>query len=257
MKKRNLLDAAMFFVVFMLIQIAVQAVVMLVWHADALSSMPNIVSALAASVLTVALFAWRKWTPYDGTYINTRPWAAMFWVACLAVGCMAPVSFASEELGLRLSPEYERLFAGLMGSDLGFLAVGVLAPLAEEMVFRGAVLRTLDAAFGRRFRWLAVVASALLFAVAHGNMAQGFSAFVLGLVLGWMYVRTGSIVPGVVFHWVNNSIAVFIFRLMPGASSMTLTEFFDGDMKRVGAMMCFSLMVAGAAAYQLHFRLRR
>ena len=257
MERRKLLDAAVFFIVFIGIQFVVQLAAMLVCHGGKLTATANIIAALVSSVLTIGLFAWRKWTPYDGSYINTRPWATLFWVACLAVGCMAPVSFASEELGLRLSSDYEQLFASLMGSDFGFLAVGILAPVAEEMVFRGALLRCLDEALGRRLRWVAVAMSALLFAVAHGNMAQGFSAFVLGLVLGWMYVRTGSIVPGVVFHWVNNSIAVFIFRLMPSAASLTLTEFYGGDMKRVAAMLCFSLMVAGAAFYQLHLRLRR
>lgn len=257
MKRRELLDALFYLLAFAGIQCLVTLVAVLVCQTHDFTPMVTIVVSLVSSAATIGLFAWRKWTPYDGSYINTRPWATLFWVACLAVGCMAPVSFATEELGFRLSPDEERLLGGLMNHDLGFLAVGILAPLAEEMVFRGAILRCLDNVLGARLRWAAIVVSALLFGVVHGNMAQGFGAFVLGIALGWMYLRTGSIVPGVVFHWVNNSIAVFVYRLMPGAADLTLTEFYGGDMKRVAAVLCFSLMVAGAAVYQLNLRLRR
>lgn len=154
-----------------------------------------------------------------------------------------------------LPENYNELFKSMMGHDLGFLAIGILAPLAEEMVFRGAILRTLLSAFGKQRRWLAIGITALLFAVIHGNLAQGFGAFFLGLLIGWMYYRTGSIVPGVVFHWVNNSIAVILYRIAPQFADMTLTEYFQHDTLRIGLCMLFSLMIFGASLYQLRIRL--
>lgn len=252
---RRLLDTAWYLVVFIIIEFGVSAISAFFCQTHDITSTVQIVTALAGSVLTIALFAWRRWSPYSGAYINTRPWFTLFWVACLAVGLMMPVAYATELLHFSAPDDLNKLFAGMMSHDLGFIAIGIVGPLAEEMVFRGAILRTLNEMLGHRLRWVAIAVSALLFAVVHGNMAQGFAAFLLGLALGWMYVRTGSIVPGVVFHWVNNSIVVLVFRLMPGTANMTLTEFYGGDMRRIAATICFSLMIAGAAIYQLHWRL--
>lgn len=176
-------------------------------------------------------------------------------MVCIAIGCIAPTSLATELLHIDLPENYNELFKSMMGHDLGFLAIGILAPLAEEMVFRGAILRTLLSAFGKQRRWLAIGITALLFAVIHGNLAQGFGAFFLGLLIGWMYYRTGSIVPGVVFHWVNNSIAVILYRIAPQFADMTLTEYFQHDTLRISLCLLFSLMIFGASLYQLRIRL--
>ena len=57
----------------------------------------------------------------------------------------------------------------LMSSYWGYLAIGLLAPLAEEVVFRGAVLRSLLA---QMKPWTAIAISALLFSIVHMNPAQ-------------------------------------------------------------------------------------
>ena len=151
---------------------------------------------------------------------------------------------------------YKQMFKGMMHNDFGFIAVGVLVPIAEEMVFRGAILRRLLDLTGNEKRWIAIVTSAALFGLVHGNMLQGLNAFALGLLLGWMYVRTRSIVPGVVMHLTNNSLSYIMYRMYPGADDMTLREFYGGDMTRVWLSVIFSLMIFGAALYQLNMRLK-
>jgi len=92
-------------------------------------------------------------------------------------------------------------------SPVGLMAVGVLGPFAEELLFRGAVLPSLlnwDRISGKP--WLAIVFSAALFCLAHLNPAQMPFAFMLGLLLGWLYYRTGSLLPGLVIHVINNSL---------------------------------------------------
>jgi uncharacterized protein len=253
--KRTFLDAALYLVVFLAIQAVVQIVAMLVCHTQVLSPAATTIATLISSVLAIALFAWRKWTPCHGDYINTRPWDVAAWAALLAVGLMTPVSYISDLLHAEMPDNFQQLFNGIMSNDLGFVTVGVVAPIAEEMVFRGAILRRLNDTLGHRLRWLSIAITALLFAVVHGNWVQGIGAFLTGLALGWVYVRTRSIVPGIIIHWVNNSIAVFLYRLMPGAANMTLTEYFNGDMKRVAMMLVCSLMIACAAIYQLNLRM--
>ena len=255
--KRIFFEPVWYLVVFLLVQLLVTLPAVIFCGKNGMTPTWSVSVALVSNLLVIALFAWRRWTPYDGDYINTRPWFTLFWVACLTVGCMIPVQYLSELLGITMSEEYTKLFAGIMEHNLGFLAVGVVAPMAEEMVFRGAILRSLNSILGHRLRWVAIVVSALLFALVHGNMAQGFGAFLMGLLLGWMYIRTGSIVPGVVFHWVNNSIAVMMYRALPQSADMTLVEFFNGNMKNVALAVVFSLMIFGAALYQLSWRLKK
>lgn len=77
-----------------------------------------------------------------------------------------------------------------------FLIVGLLAPLMEEVLFRFILLRRL-LPYGRTF---GVVASALLFSLFHGNFYQFGYAFAVGLALGYITVRTGSILHAAVMH---------------------------------------------------------
>lgn len=257
MKKRTLFDIALYLFAFLGIQAVVIVALMIVSGKHNLTPTTTTLTTLISSALTIALFQWRRWTPCTGEYINTRPWFTLFWVVCLAVGTMAPLSYLTELLGITLSDEYTLFFKGIMGHDLGFLAIGIVAPVAEEYVFRGAILRVLADALGKRGRWAAIATSAVLFAIVHGNMAQGLGALIIGLILGWMYVRTGSIVPGVVLHWVNNSVAVFLYRLMPQSADMQFADFFGGDMKRVALAIVFSLMIVGASLFQLNMRLEK
>jgi len=146
-------------------------------------------------------------------------------------------------------------FRLIMGNHLGYVALCLLAPFVEEMVFRGAILRALLA--GVKSRWVAIFVSALLFALVHLNPAQMPHAFLIGILLGWMYQRTGSILPGVVLHWMNNTVAYAITVLMPQAEDLTLTQLFGGDVVRVLLAMAFSLCILLPAVFQLNLRMRR
>lgn len=254
--RKTFLDVALYFVAFVLIQIVVSLVAMLAFKGANNAATVNVVVTIVSSVLAIGLFAWRKWSPLNGDYINTRPWFTLFWVVCLSVGSIAPLSYVSELADLKLPSQYEQLFSGIMAHNFGYLAVGVLAPIAEEMVFRGAMLRRLAEFAGYRRRWTVIALTALLFGLSHGNMAQGMNAFLVGLLLGWMYVRTGSIVPGVVFHLTNNTIAFVLYRVMPQTANLTITEYFHGDMKYIAILLVSSLMIFFAALYQLNYRLQ-
>ena len=76
----------------------------------------------------------------------------------------------------------------------------MLAPAAEELVFRGAVQR-LARPLGRKN---AVLLQAVLFALQHGSPAAAAWALVCGLGLGWLADRTGRVWPGMLLHTLNN-----------------------------------------------------
>lgn len=82
-----------------------------------------------------------------------------------------------------------------------FLYVGLGAPISEEILFRGLILRSLEP-FGKKFT---IFASALLFGMFHGNLVQAPYAFAVGLVLGYVALEY-SIIWAMVLHMFNNLI---------------------------------------------------
>jgi membrane protease YdiL (CAAX protease family) len=85
------------------------------------------------------------------------------------------------------------------------LVFAVLPAVCEELAFRGFILTGLR----RRFRTgTAVVISSFLFALSHMNVFQFLPSFVLGLVLGVLAVRAGSVLPGMAYHLVHNGLLI-------------------------------------------------
>ncbi|MSU51496.1 MAG: glutamate-5-semialdehyde dehydrogenase [Opitutus sp.] len=98
-----------------------------------------------------------------------------------------------------LAPSLERL---VEAAWLGPILAVVIAPLTEEVVFRGLILRGL---LGRWRPWAAILTSAVLFSAMHFNPAQIPVSLGLGIVLGWVYARTRSLGLCVLGHAINNS----------------------------------------------------
>ena len=90
--------------------------------------------------------------------------------------------------------------------------VGVVVPIGEELFFRGLVFGALRRRLNRH---LAAVLSALFFTAAHLDPAATLPILLLGLVLAYTYEYTGSLVPGMVAHGVNNLAALLVFYQGP------------------------------------------
>ncbi len=86
-----------------------------------------------------------------------------------------------------------------------FIYSAIIPALVEELLFRGTICRVLTV-YGKG---TAVVASAALFALMHSNVEQLFYTFVAGLLLGWLYVETKSLVFPMLLHFLNNGISSF------------------------------------------------
>ena len=85
-------------------------------------------------------------------------------------------------------------------------SVAILTPFAEELLFRGFILGML---MKRYEDTTAVVISSLIFAIAHEPIAMGL-AFGGGLLYGWVRVRTGSVIPGMMAHAIWNGFITFV-----------------------------------------------
>lgn len=271
-KNKEILNVLWYLVVFVLIQLGVTYATLFIemalhpqTDADLNTSIKNLLSndtilvliSVIGSVLTIALFVWRKWVVLSRTYLRSNPWFTLLWVVFLGLGSILPLQWIYEQLNISLSMEMEEMFKSIMGNRWGYLALGILAPLAEEMVFRGAILRTLLNYFNGRMYWVPIIVSALLFGLVHGNMAQLLNAFLIGILLGWMYYRTESIVPGIVLHWVNNTVAYTMYKLMPQMNDGKLIDFFHGNNRLMYMGLACSLLVFIPSLYQLYVRLRK
>lgn len=93
------------------------------------------------------------------------------------------------------------------GYWLAAVSAVVIAPVIEELLFRGVLF----AGLAKRWPiWLAAVVSSSAFAVLHGQVNVGIYTFILGCLLSWLYVRSGSLFPGILVHFINNLVAFWL-----------------------------------------------
>ena len=90
------------------------------------------------------------------------------------------------------------------------LSVVVLAPICEELLFRGVLYPSLRDLGHRR---MAIAASSLLFAAIHGSLALMLPLTVLAVVLVWLYEKTGSIVAPILMHAAFNAVNFAMIKL--------------------------------------------
>ena len=94
---------------------------------------------------------------------------------------------------------------------VNFLFIGVLAPIFEELIYRKAIIDRL-----RRYGDLpAILISGLIFGLIHGNFSQVFYSAAIGLVLGYVYVRTGNVLYTILLHATFNIVSgVYVTELI-------------------------------------------
>ena len=149
---------------------------------------------------------------------------------CVFVGCQAAFQMIGSLIemilnifGLSAMASLESA-TGVQTSFSMFLYAAVLAPIGEEILFRGLLLRSF-LPFGKKF---AILASAILFGVFHGNVVQSPYAFLVGLVLGYTAVEY-SIRWAIILHMINN---LLLSQVMGMLSSMLPGMF--GELITVG-----------------------
>ena len=267
--KKGILDVVLYIILFIVIQMIVMYAGAGIWaavkHVGYMATVQDMatggnaillaLTSVFSNVITLALFLRIKWTPVTRDYLLSKPWLQLLWVALFTLGAIIPLTFLYEQLGIEMDDSAERLFASLMKEPWGYVAVGILAPLAEEIVFRGAILRTLLDMMSKKNHWVAIMISAAIFGVVHGNMAQFVNALLMGLILGWMYYRTKSLVPGILLHWVNNTVAFILANILPQTNGK-LIDLFHGDEKTVYYAVGFSLCIMIPSFIQMVQRLK-
>lgn len=144
----------------------------------------------------------------------------------------------------------EETFIGMSRNPFGVLSIALLAPILEELLFRGAIQGSIQAS--GKSPWIAIVISSLIFGVVHMNPAQIPFAFLLGMMFGWLYYRTGSLLPGIIGHVLNNSIAAINMILYGNA---TMEEQIDNPLT-MWIWAVVAVVVGCAAAWWLDKNLK-
>jgi membrane protease YdiL (CAAX protease family) len=132
-------------------------------------------------------------------------------VATLAAAFVCePVSVMLPDMPETLKKSLELLMDGPLWAAL--LSVSIFAPLFEEWLCRGLVLRGLMKHMNPTG---AILVSAAFFAILHMNPWQAIPAFLLGILFGYVYYRTGSLKLTMLMHCVNNTFSLLLSKI-PG-----------------------------------------
>ncbi|MCQ2149502.1 MAG: CPBP family intramembrane metalloprotease [Bacteroidales bacterium] len=153
--------------------------------------------------------------PLDNANFGHAGWTG---AAVLAVLATVAAGFMTDLVNSWM-PEMPEWLAKAMDSLTGgnfwlnLLSVSIMAPLFEEWLCRGMLLRGMlccDRGNGKKgfSPTVAILVSAAIFALIHGNPWQAIPAFVLGCLFGYVYYRTGSLKLTMLMHCVNNTIAL-------------------------------------------------
>jgi sodium transport system permease protein len=157
-------------------------------------------------------------SPRQTLLLTAPPWACLPAAVLLAV-CLHPAANLLQQWVVRLYPVSDSLAEALEGMLSQphsiwqlLLVMAVVPAICEEMAFRGFILsgfRHLGS------KWRAIALASLCFALAHAILQQSMVAFLVGLVIGYLAVQSGSILPCMLFHMVHNSLAMLMGQLTP------------------------------------------
>jgi len=177
-------------------------------HATIYASAVALVVSGLLMIAHLLFFRYASFKSEDGSFTS-------FKTILLCLPLVIASLLASNIIGelLELPNIYEDLFYSLSRNVFGFLSIALIAPIAEEMLFRGGIEGFL---LRRKIKpIIAILVSAIIFGVIHANPAQIFFATILGIIFGWMYYRTDSILPSIVGHVLNNTVSVSVMATSP------------------------------------------
>ncbi|MEO5687009.1 MAG: CPBP family intramembrane glutamic endopeptidase [Burkholderiaceae bacterium] len=155
-------------------------------------------------------------TSMRATAASVVPWVLLL-VPALVIGLSMLVTLLTQ--AIPLSDKERALFDSMAGNDFATLLLAcVIAPVVEEMLFRGIILRGF---LQRHTRAQAIWASSVLFGLAHMNIYQFVAALLMGAASGWLYTRARSLVPCIALHAAYNGALNLLASLGSGSDDST------------------------------------
>ncbi|MEM6688276.1 MAG: ABC transporter permease subunit/CPBP intramembrane protease [Planctomycetota bacterium] len=146
----------------------------------------------------------------------------------------------SEQAAASMKPFSDQIMAAPWLSAVFLMAL--VPAVCEELAFRGFIFGGL---VRNRGRLRAVLVTALMFGVSHGVLQQSIAATVMGVLLGYVALKTGSVLPGILIHLANNALSVSLPRIADSTSpvaSMIVTT------SETGAPVYHPIYIIGSIA---------
>lgn len=163
-------------------------------------------------ILLPALWYLNRYSPFPAALARFKPlplkyipiivllavctWFTLAFIESLMISGLTQLGF--EPLEKIPSPETAARYA------VYIFTIAISAGVCEEILFRGAIMPSLE----QHGLFPALLFSAMLFALMHMSFLNIFSTFILGLVIGLVVIKTGSLFAGILYHSLNNFIAV-------------------------------------------------
>ncbi len=148
----------------------------------------------------------------------------------------------------KLMGEYSELMKQAFDTNwVSIVALVVMAPISEEIFFRGVALE-----YARRSStklWFVVVAQALAFGIAHGNLVQGTYAFVVGSVLGFICLRVGDLPTSMIGHFAVNASSFFVGYFFTPAARLGEKYLGSGESGLILVLLVF--IAVGIMSYRV------
>ena len=140
---------------------------------------------------------------------------------------------------VKLPDLLEDTFLDMSDNAMGVMSMALLAPVVEELMFRGAIQGYLMRRYSNP--WAGITISALVFGLIHMNPQQIVYATLLGMVFGWIYYRTRSLLPVIAGHILNNSVAVVTMKIWGNEDMEILTA--DDSMVMIPQLLALAAML--------------
>lgn len=179
------------------------------------------------------------------------------WLPLLIVAALAGI-FSMNLLceQLNLPDMMAEQFKSLAHDPWGILAMVIVAPITEELLFREAIISSLLR--HNLHRWQAVLISSLVFGIVHFNPVQVVFAFFIGIILGTIFVKTGRALVTSIIHIINNALAAIEMRLFADETDeLTYSDLLGGTAVVwtcivAGIILCVALLTIFCKHYHRH-----
>ncbi len=213
-------------------------------------------SMLASYVLglliPVALLYFKKYKTSEKSSLKNKPSLLVILLSTVAVICLQ-LSVTMPVVELIPMPESIKQMFMELAKNSGkyvFIAAVIVAPVVEEFVFRGVILK----GFLKRYSPLkSILISSILFGFVHLNPWQFITAMIIGSFSGWLYYKTKSLQLSIHVHMVNNLFATLFSEVLGKEKSMdmSMSEMLGGTHVMI-AVIAGGLIISVFSIWKIH-----
>lgn len=190
---------------------------------------------IATNILAVTLC---RLLLHNIRFVTTTDVASIRWqpaILGLAGGILGAISLSILTEKVEIPDNMLQLFMAMSHDFWGLLAIVIIGPVTEELLFREAIEGEM---LRRQARPLtAITLSALAFSIVHLNLAQGLYAFPIGIIFGIIYYKTGNIALTALLHIINNAIVALQLNILgERITEQSYAEWFGSELMAYAVM---------------------